>query len=56
MVDFSRDSIINVIHNGIKQSIRVLLDHRCFGAAIILIYSGISTSPVKVSQPGFLYS
>ena len=43
MVDLSRDSIINVIHNGIKQSIRVLLENRCFGAAVILIYSGIDT-------------
>ena len=43
MVDLSRDSIINVIHNGIKHSIRVLLENRCFGAAVILLYSGIDT-------------
>lgn len=43
MSDFSRDPIINVIHNGIKKSIRVLLEHECCGGAVVLIYSGMDT-------------
>jgi hypothetical protein len=43
MVDFSRDPIINVVHNGIKQGIRVALENECYAAAVILIYSGIDT-------------
>ena len=43
MADLNHDPIVNVIHNQIKQSIRVLLDNRRFGAAVILIYSGIDT-------------
>ena len=43
MADLSRDPIINVIHNGIKKPIRLLVDNECFPAAVILIYSGMDT-------------
>ena len=43
MVDLSKDPIINVIHNGIKNDIRVLLKNDCLSGAAILIYSGIDT-------------
>lgn len=38
-----RDPIINVVHQGIKNGIRVTLENSCFSSAIILIYSGIDT-------------
>ena len=41
MTDLSRDPIINIVHNGIKRGISVVLENKCFGASVILIYSGI---------------
>jgi hypothetical protein len=41
MIDFARDSIINVVHNGIKRPIRLLIDSDCYPAAVTLTYSGI---------------
>lgn len=41
MTDLRRDPIINVVNNGIKRGIRVAIENECFGAAVILIYSGI---------------
>src|ERR1035438_9510843 len=41
MPDLTRDPIINVVHTGIKNPIRLLLDNECLSAAVILIYSGI---------------
>lgn len=43
MPDLSQDPIINIVHNGIKTGIRVALQNRCLGAAVVLIYSGIDT-------------
>lgn len=51
MTELSRDPIVNAIHNGIKQGIRVTIDHRCFGSAVILIYSGIDTM-AYLGMPG----
>lgn len=39
----SNDLLTNVIHQQIKRGIRVCLDNECFGAAVILIYSGMDT-------------
>jgi hypothetical protein len=41
MGDLSRDSVVNVIHNGIKRDLRVALDNNCLRAAVILTYAGI---------------
>ena len=43
MPDLSKDPIQNAINDGIKRGIRVTLENRCFGPAIIFIYSGIDT-------------
>ncbi len=43
MSNFSRDPIINVVHNGIKEGIRAAIDNKCFGSAVVLILSGIDT-------------
>jgi hypothetical protein len=43
MTDLTRDPIVNVIYNGIKRPISLLLDHECYPAAVILTYSGIDT-------------
>jgi hypothetical protein len=43
MSDFSQDPIVNVIHNGIKKPIRLLLDNECYPATIILVYAGMDT-------------
>jgi len=43
MIKLSRDPIINVVHNGIKQDIRVLLDNKRYRGVLILVYSGIDT-------------
>ena len=37
------DPIQATIYDGIKRSIKVCLEHQCFGAAVTLIYSGIDT-------------
>jgi hypothetical protein len=36
-----KESISNVIHEGIKRGIEVLLEKKCYGSAVILIYAGI---------------
>jgi hypothetical protein len=41
MTDLSKDPVINIINNGIKRDIRVLLENRGYRGAVILIYSGI---------------
>ena len=43
MNSFSRDTIINVVHNGIKEGIRVAINNKCYGPAVVLILSGIDT-------------
>jgi len=43
MDDLSRDPIINVIYNGIKQGIRVSLENKSYAATVILVLSGIDT-------------
>jgi hypothetical protein len=43
MANFSEDPIVNVIHNGLKESINIVIQNRCYHAAIILILSGIDT-------------
>lgn len=43
MTDLSRDSVINVIDRGIKEGIRVTIENKCYGSAVILILSGIDT-------------
>jgi hypothetical protein len=43
MTDFASDSIVNVIHRGIKQDIDVALDNGSLHAALILLYVGIDT-------------
>jgi hypothetical protein len=41
MSDVTKESIANVIHAGIKHGIEVLLEQKCYGSAVILIYAGI---------------
>ena len=41
MNDLLRDPIVNVIHSGIKRSIRILLENECYRAAVVLVYSGM---------------
>ncbi|MFL5440701.1 MAG: hypothetical protein ACJ79W_16200 [Myxococcales bacterium] len=41
--DLSRDPIVNVIHNGIKKGIRVVLDNECWMAVVTLTLSGMDT-------------
>lgn len=36
-----QESISNVIHEGIKRGIEVLLERKCYGSAVILIYAGM---------------
>ncbi|MBA3066114.1 hypothetical protein KJ633_03740 [bacterium] len=43
MNNLSQDPIINVIHNGIKQGIRITFEKKLYGATIILVLSGIDT-------------
>ena len=43
MENINEDTIINVVHKGIKESIRVVLKNKCYGAAVILILSGIDS-------------
>jgi hypothetical protein len=40
-MDLSRDPIINVIDNGIKRDISILMHNKCYRGAITLIYAGI---------------
>ena len=35
------NSIQNVIHEGIKRGIEVLLEQKCYGSVVILIYAGM---------------
>jgi hypothetical protein len=35
------DPIYNAIYNGIKRGIKVALDNKCFGSALILTYAGM---------------
>lgn len=39
----SSDPLTNLIYQQIKRAIQICLDNECFGAATILIYSGIDT-------------
>ena len=41
MADLANDPIINVVHNGIKKPIRLLLEADCLPAALALTFSGI---------------
>jgi hypothetical protein len=41
MNSMQKGSISNVIHEGIKRGIEVLLEHGCYRSALILIYAGI---------------
>jgi hypothetical protein len=41
--DLSRDPIVNVIHNGIKNGIRVALENECWMAVVTLTLSGMDT-------------
>ena len=43
MTDLTKDPIVNAIHNGIKRGINVTVENKCFGSAVILIYSGMDT-------------
>jgi hypothetical protein len=43
MSDLNSDPVHNVIYNQIKRSIGVLIENKCWGAAVILVYSGIDT-------------
>jgi hypothetical protein len=38
---FAEDLLINLVHRGIKEPIRLLLDNRFFTAALTLVYCGI---------------
>ena len=37
------DALTRVIDNGIKRPIRLLLEHACYPAALVLTYSGMDT-------------
>lgn len=39
-LQFSGDSLINAIYQGIKKGIQVTYDNQCYGACLILIYCG----------------
>ena len=41
MSSFIQDPVINAVHSGIKCGIRVTLEKKCLGSAVILILSGI---------------
>lgn len=43
MSDLSQDPLINAVDNGIKRGIRVAIENKCLGSAVILILSGIDT-------------
>jgi hypothetical protein len=43
MTELSKDPIINVVHKGIKEDIRVLLSVKRYRGVLILVYSGIDT-------------
>lgn len=43
MTDISRDPIINVVHRGVKQDIRTLLESGGLRGALLLMLSGIDT-------------
>jgi len=59
-MNLSEDHIINVIDNGFKRDITVLLENKCYRGALILIYSTIdaitfSSSPkVKTDRHDFI--
>lgn len=36
-----KESISNVIHEGIKRGIEVLLERKCYGSVVILVYAGM---------------
>lgn len=46
MTDFSTDPVHNTIQEGIKEDIRVVIDHGRWRAAIILIYAGMDAMAV----------
>jgi len=50
MTDFSRDPVHNAIHEGIKEDIRLALEHKRFRAAVLLIYAGMDAMSV-LSMP-----
>lgn len=41
MKDPPTESISNVIHEGIKRGIEILLEKKCYGSAVILLYAGM---------------
>jgi len=41
MTAFSRDAITNVIQNGVKRDIDILLANKAYRGALVLIYAGI---------------
>jgi len=40
-MDLNKDPITNAIYGEIKRGIKIALENRCYGSAIILIYAGI---------------
>jgi hypothetical protein len=43
MNDMKNDSLINVLHQGIRRGIQVAIDQGCLPSAVILIYAGMDT-------------
>src|SRR5947207_720247 len=43
MTTLNEDSIVNVIHNEIKEGIRVALTNGCYASTVILVLSGMDT-------------
>lgn len=43
MSPLAEDLILRVIEDGIKRPIRILLEQRCYPAALVLMYSGMDT-------------
>ncbi|MBI2871065.1 MAG: hypothetical protein HYY14_05065 [Candidatus Omnitrophica bacterium] len=43
MLNPERDPIVNVVHDGIKEGIRVTLDNKCYPSTIKLVLSAIDT-------------
>jgi hypothetical protein len=37
----TNDPLNNAVYDGIKRGIRVCIENKCFGSAVILVYSGI---------------
>lgn len=47
-----KESISNVIHEGIKRGIEIVLERKCYGSAVILVYAGMDAMAYLHMPPG----